>query len=121
MLPMPTGAECCRAANQFWYGVYGCKSGWFCCSKPVRNRVKVFVDDGAGGWKEVPVPRATKAVVVCNLQSYAGGSNLWGKHTAADEKKGWKEPGVADGLVEVCVHGVMCSWSLLDLSVLDLP
>lgn len=59
------------------------------------------VKDGKGEWVEVVVPKSVKALVLLNLQSYAGGRDLWGlKDSNKDEKKGWKVPIFNDGLIE---------------------
>jgi diacylglycerol kinase (ATP) len=34
--------------------------------------------DGESGWRDVPLPRGCRGLIVLNLQSYAGGRNLWG-------------------------------------------
>lgn len=53
---------------------------------------------------QVVVPKSVKAIVLLNLQSYAGGRDLWGlKDTAKDAAKGWKVPIFNDGLIEVTV------------------
>jgi diacylglycerol kinase (ATP) len=62
-----------RMANQFWYGYYSCTSGWFCCSSPINQRLRLLVQDHSGDWKEVALPNSVKAIVLVNLQSYAGG------------------------------------------------
>lgn len=44
-----------------------------------------------------------KALVVLNLQSYAGGRDLWGlRDPKRDAAKGWQTPIFNDGLIEVC-------------------
>ena len=43
-----------------------------------------------------------KALVVLNLQSYAGGRDLWGlRDPKRDAAKGWQTPIFNDGLIEV--------------------
>ena len=57
-----------------------------------------------GEWQTVQVPSSVKAIVVLNLQSYAGGRDLWGlKDTAKDAQKGWRTPIFNDGTIEVGV------------------
>lgn len=57
-----------------------------------------------GEWRTVEVPSSVKAIVVLNLQSYAGGRDLWGlKDTAKDAQKGWRTPIFNDGTIEVGV------------------
>jgi len=83
-----------RLVNQFWYSWFSCSSGWFAphvaCSgpdvPPVARFVAVEVLDASGGgkdgaapvWRPLAVPRSIRALVVVNLQSYGGGSNIWG-------------------------------------------
>ncbi len=58
--------------------------------------------DKDGEWVEVVVPSSVKALVLLNLQSYAGGRDLWGlKDTNKDQAKGWQVPIFNDGLIEV--------------------
>ena len=57
---------------------------------------------GETEWVEVVVKKGVKALVLLNLQSYAGGRDLWGlKDHKKDEQKGWKNPIFNDGLIEV--------------------
>ncbi|PNW80627.1 hypothetical protein CHLRE_07g325550v5 [Chlamydomonas reinhardtii] len=104
-----------RAANQFWYSAFSCTSGWFCCAQPLRVKVNLEVlapgpRGEAAGWQPVKIPKGVRALVVLNLQSYAGGRNLWGPNTSeADEKKhGFKKPSYNDGLLEVV--GLLSGW-----------
>ncbi|KAG2450538.1 hypothetical protein HYH02_005039 [Chlamydomonas schloesseri] len=104
-----------RAANQFWYSAFSCTSGWFCCAQPLRVKVSLEVlapgpRGEAAGWQPVKIPKGVRALVVLNLQSYAGGRNLWGPYTTeADEKKlGFKKPKYNDGLLEVV--GLLSGW-----------
>ncbi|GIL75862.1 hypothetical protein Vretimale_5572 [Volvox reticuliferus] len=104
-----------RMANQFWYTFFSCTSGWFCCAQPVNLKVTLEVlkpgpGGEAAGWQSVKLPSNVKALIVLNLQSYAGGRNLWGPSTTAhDEKKrGYKKPTYNDGLLEVV--GLRSGW-----------
>ena len=59
------------------------------------------VRSAAGDWGEVRIPRSVKALVLLNIQSYAGGRDLWGlADTGADVRKGWRTPIFNDGLIE---------------------
>ena len=59
------------------------------------------VRSAAGDWGEVRIPRSVKALVLLNIQSYAGGRDLWGLHdTNKDARKGWRTPIFNDGLIE---------------------
>uniref|UniRef100_A0A7S0RL32 Diacylglycerol kinase n=1 Tax=Chlamydomonas leiostraca TaxID=1034604 RepID=A0A7S0RL32_9CHLO len=98
-----------RLTNQFWYSFFSCTSGWFCCTKPLSAKVKLWVQvAGSDSLQELAIPPGVKALVVLNLQSYAGGRNLWGtspttKGEAAGESasRRLKEPAYNDGLLEV--------------------
>lgn len=57
---------------------------------------------GSTSWSLLHIPASIKALVLVNLQSYAGGRNIWG--TENTDKK-WRRPGVADGLIEVGTAG----------------
>ncbi len=59
------------------------------------------VRSAAGDWGEVRIPRSVKALVLLNIQSYAGGRDLWGlADTGHDARKGWRTPIFNDGLIE---------------------
>ena len=55
-----------------------------------------------GEWREIAMSKHIKALVVLNLQSYAGGRDLWGlRDPKRDAAKGWQTPIFNDGLIEV--------------------
>lgn len=58
---------------------------------------------GEGEWQEVVIPKSIKALVVLNLQSYAGGRDLFGLNTDTQKlhSKGYEKPIFNDGLLEV--------------------
>lgn len=59
-------------------------------------------NDASNDWVEVAVKTGVKALVLLNLQSYAGGRDLWGlKDISKDQQKGWRTPIFNDGLIEV--------------------
>ncbi len=59
------------------------------------------VKNVAGQWVEVAMSRHIKALAVLNLQSYAGGRDLWGlRDPNRDAAKGWKTPIFNDGTIE---------------------
>ncbi|CAL8467982.1 g7520 [Coccomyxa elongata] len=92
-----------RMINQGWYSYFSCTTGWFGPNAPpVRNKVVLKVKNVAGEWVEVAMGRGIKALAVLNLQSYAGGRDLWGlRDPARDAAKGWKTPIFNDGTIEV--------------------
>ena len=62
---------------------------------------RLQVKNEKGEWVQVVVPKSVKAIVLLNLQSYAGGRDLWGlKDISKDQAKGWKVPIFNDGLIE---------------------
>ena len=92
-----------RLINQLWYVVFGCATGWFCGAPPASERIRIRArrrprgEEGGGGcggvgvgaegegeggegagWVDIQLPRGVKAVVLLNLQSYAGGRDVWG-------------------------------------------
>ena len=55
-----------------------------------------------GEWREIAMSGGIKALVVLNLQSYAGGRDLWGlRDPKRDAAKGWQTPIFNDALIEV--------------------
>ncbi|KAG1663214.1 hypothetical protein FOA52_011307 [Chlamydomonas sp. UWO 241] len=93
-----------RMLNQALYSWYSCASGWFCCTKGITTKVRLEAKlRGSDVWSEVEIPVGVKALVVLNLQSYAGGRNLWGD--ASDDvdaaTAGFVPPTCSDGLVDV--------------------
>ncbi|CAK0764782.1 hypothetical protein CVIRNUC_003193 [Coccomyxa viridis] len=91
-----------RTINQGWYSFFSCTTGWFCKAPPVRNKVALKVRNVKGEWRQVAMSRDIKALVVLNLQSYAGGRDLWGlRDPQRDAAKGWQTPIFNDGFIEV--------------------
>lgn len=86
-----------RLINQGWYSFFSCTSGWFCCTKPLSSRASLSVLKDDGTWGKVEIPSSVRALVVLNLQSYAGGRNLWG----AEPSTGFDQPSTDDGRLEV--------------------
>ncbi len=84
-------------------------AGWFCCTKDVTAKARLQVQKpGSDQWEELPVPEGIKAVVVLNLQSYAGGRNLWGRHhpqSGDGGKDEFQDPSYNDGKLEVRCGG----------------
>ena len=59
-------------------------------------------NSASNDWVEVEVKTGVKAIVLLNLQSYAGGRDLWGlKDVSKDQQKGWRTPIFNDSLIEV--------------------
>jgi diacylglycerol kinase (ATP) len=101
-----------RTANQMIYGTFGCTQGWFCTActmapraRGVSNILKLSVrrrGNSSKDWEEIHLPSNIRAVVICNLKSYAGGRNPWGKPSSSTrQKEGLGEQRCDDGLLEV--------------------
>ncbi|KAG0558393.1 hypothetical protein KC19_10G024800 [Ceratodon purpureus] len=101
-----------RKANEMIYSTFGCTQGWFCtaCSmapraRAVSNIMKLSVrkrGNTSDDWEEIHVPSNIRALVICNLKSYAGGHNPWGKPSSSKRKKeGLEEQRPDDGLLEI--------------------
>jgi len=67
-----------RLINQLWYVAFGCLSGWFCGAPPARRRLALRARRGDGPWVDVRLPKGVRVVALLNLQSYAGGRDIWG-------------------------------------------
>lgn len=63
------------------------------------SSIQVQQPASGGVWSPLAIPSGIKALVLVNLQSYAGGRNIWGE--SESKKKKWRKPSVADGLIEV--------------------
>eukprot|EP00271_Cylindrocystis_brebissonii_P006256 TRINITY_DN1896_c1_g1_i1.p1 TRINITY_DN1896_c1_g1~~TRINITY_DN1896_c1_g1_i1.p1 ORF type:complete len:491 (+),score=80.65 TRINITY_DN1896_c1_g1_i1:286-1758(+) len=99
-----------RAANKMIYSGFGCGQGWFCspCSVTPRRRsvataATVYIKKTEGSdWEELFVPYTVRALIVLNLQSYAGGRDPWGHPKGAKvTEAGWVEARPHDGLLEI--------------------
>lgn len=107
-----------RAKNQLLYAWLGaCATGGACgCAGPPPrlagvSRLLARVA-GETGWREVPLPRGCRGLIVLNLRSYAGGRNLWGPRSLCrdtalcraskqDAANAVDDPRVDDGILEV--------------------
>ncbi|XP_024396907.1 diacylglycerol kinase 3 isoform X2 [Physcomitrium patens] len=101
-----------RAANKLIYSGFGCTQGWFCtaCSTDsgASGLSSILKLSGrkrgasSGDWQEIHLPSNIRAIVICNIQSYAGGRIPWGKPSAEiRQKEGLEEQRCDDGLLEV--------------------
>ena len=92
--------------NMLLYARYGAAVGGAC---PCMQSPPSTLNDstsafkcrrpGEKEWQELALPRGTRAVIVLNLQSYAGGKNLWGRCM--------KSGAFGDGLLEVvCIRSI---------------
>ena len=104
--------------NQALYAWLGaCATGGLCgCKGPppkLRGVSKLLARvDGENGWRDVPLPKACRGLIVLNLQSYAGGRDLWGPKSScrdtklccaspADVANAEGHPACDDGVLEV--------------------
>lgn len=93
-----------RSMNKIWYGVFGAKS--LCHSSVIpKKRLSVVID---GVPKQVPP--SSKAVVVLNMITYAGGNILW-----QDSRHQYSPPNVSDRLAEVVALGGV--WHMVGVGV----
>ncbi|CAM6126922.1 unnamed protein product [Calypogeia fissa] len=101
-----------RISNQMVYGGYSCAQGWFCtpCAatpihRGLRRILKVYTKpshDADAQWEQLQLPPGIRAIVILNLQSYAGGRNPWGRpSTSRREKEGYMEAKCDDGVLEI--------------------
>jgi diacylglycerol kinase (ATP) len=85
---------CCRCCTQGWFGYFGFKN--LICCKAVQMELSLMARlPGSTDWTDIPIPPGIRGVVVLNLQSYAGGRNIWGNHPSEHE------PRADDGLIEI--------------------
>ena len=85
-----------RVGNQLKCAWLGMKATGGCCGckgpPPRLLDVTTVLCKVEEAWEEVAVPKSCRGLIVLNLQSYAGGRNLWGN----DSKSNYD-----DGLLEV--------------------
>ncbi|CAH0364748.1 unnamed protein product [Pelagomonas calceolata] len=80
-----------RAKNQLLYAWLGMKATGGCCGcqgpPPKLIDVTTVLCKVEDTWEEVTLPKSCRGLIVLNLQSYAGGRNLWGrdKETTSDD------------------------------------
>eukprot|EP00008_Paramoeba_atlantica_P000890 CAMPEP_0201502056 /NCGR_PEP_ID=MMETSP0151_2-20130828/83926_1 /ASSEMBLY_ACC=CAM_ASM_000257 /TAXON_ID=200890 /ORGANISM="Paramoeba atlantica, Strain 621/1 / CCAP 1560/9" /LENGTH=398 /DNA_ID=CAMNT_0047895619 /DNA_START=600 /DNA_END=1792 /DNA_ORIENTATION=- len=80
-----------RAINKGLYGIYGMKE--MVGHEPIRRHCRLYLDD-----EEIALPENLEGIIVLNIQSYAGGCDLWGK---TRKESGYRRPTMSDGLLEV--------------------
>ncbi|EPY30904.1 diacylglycerol kinase [Strigomonas culicis] len=86
-----------RPIVKLWYAVFAAAALF--TQRAIGSSIVLHID-GA----EVSVPAHAKALVVCNVPYYAGGSALWNANT---DKDMYTVPRIDDGKVEVlCLSGV---------------
>lgn len=85
-----------RPVVKLWYAAFAAMALF--SEKKIGATLALTIDG-----KRVEVPRNAKAVAVCNMLSYAGGSVPWNRH-APDC---YAQPSICDGKVEVmCFYGI---------------
>jgi len=85
-----------RVVNKAWYGLLSGKS--LCGNPVVRDTVEIEVDG-----QRIQVPPSVRGVMILNIPSYMGGTNLWGRETGS-----YQPQAIDDWLLEVVgVSGVM--------------
>ena len=90
-----------RTKNQLLYAWLGLLKTGGClgCGQPppLLDSVAELLVKNNGTWKQIKFPRDSRGLIVLNLQSYAGGRDLWGTQKSPD----FQTPDVADGLLEI--------------------
>eukprot|EP00002_Diphylleia_rotans_P021874 TRINITY_DN4266_c0_g2_i4.p1 TRINITY_DN4266_c0_g2~~TRINITY_DN4266_c0_g2_i4.p1 ORF type:complete len:638 (-),score=97.34 TRINITY_DN4266_c0_g2_i4:251-2164(-) len=80
-----------RARNKLWYGELGAKVLFDGCPD-LHKQLVLLCDD-----VEVAIPRDVEGIIILNIPSYAGGTDLWGNSRGGN----FKEQSISDGLLEV--------------------
>ena len=93
-----------QVVNKLWYGILGLKV-WL--QQPVldlSSSISLVCDD-----EQVAIPKGTKGIILLNVDSYAGGSQLWeasagieGDDNGGSKQFSWKKSSPDDGMLEVC-------------------
>lgn len=81
-----------RLKNQMWYALMGSKEMLFQSCRKLHRRLSVTVDG-----RELKLPKL-QGIVVLNIPSYMGGTNLWGSPGAS---RGYREQSFNDGYLEI--------------------
>jgi len=81
-----------RVTNKLWYAWYG-GTACFKSDTPLDEMIDLEIDG-----KTIEISKNWTGIIVLNLQSYAGGTDLWGKNSSK-----WELPSASDGLLEVVV------------------
>lgn len=113
-------------SNKLIYSGYSCSQGWFCTpciSNPglrgLRNILRIQIKKpNSPDWEQLRVPSNVRSIVALNLHSYASGRHPWGKLSEEYlENRGFVEPNVDDGLLEIfgLKHGWHASFVMVEL------
>lgn len=103
--------------NKLIYSGYSCTQGWFftpCANNPslrgLKNILRMHVKKvNCSEWEQIPVPSSVRAIVALNLHNYGSGRNPWGNLKPEYlDKRGFVEPHVDDGLLEI--FGLKQGW-----------
>uniref|UniRef100_A0A7S3NH12 Diacylglycerol kinase n=1 Tax=Aureoumbra lagunensis TaxID=44058 RepID=A0A7S3NH12_9STRA len=89
-----------RLKNQLLYAWLGLQATGGCCGcdgppPELPAVLELSLCDPNGQWTKIQLPQGCRGLIVLNLQSYAGGRDLWG-HTSS-----FRKPNDADGLLEL--------------------
>jgi len=79
-----------KLMNKLWYALIGIRTFLFGRNKDLSKTTKITCDG-----KNVVIPSGVKGILVVNINSYAGGTNLW------TMPKPWEQQKMNDGVVEV--------------------
>ncbi|KAH9598799.1 Diacylglycerol kinase [Trypanosoma melophagium] len=81
-----------RSMNKVWYGCFSCNT--MCTSNPLpKQKIQLQVDG-----ETISIPSGSKALVVANVRTYAGGAVLW-----KDTNSQFAPPSVSDGMLEITI------------------
>ena len=88
-----------------------------CCPQAVNNKVSVKILTIDNKWEDLVLPNSVRALVLVNLQSYAGGRNIFGKKLAKkDKERKMQKPEFNDGVLEVGFKLFDCSHAFVFLA-----
>jgi len=82
-----------RSVNKGWYAGFGLQA-LFSSENRLSASMTLKVDGEA-----ITLPRNIESIIVLNVQSYGGGSDLWGKQKQEDEN--YQIASMSDGILEV--------------------
>eukprot|EP00033_Pygsuia_biforma_P002826 GCRY01003120.1.p1 GENE.GCRY01003120.1~~GCRY01003120.1.p1 ORF type:complete len:369 (+),score=74.65 GCRY01003120.1:214-1320(+) len=97
--------------NQCYYAWLGFKAFFKGC-KNLSKKIEIEADGC-----HVPVPKSAQAVIVVNVPSYAGGTNMWKKPGKRDTARGLHPQAIDDGLFEVVAFKTTVHMGLIRINL----
>jgi len=94
---------CGRCCNMAWMTCFGALNFIGCQARALKIKLEIPDSTAASGWKELAIPKDIKAIILLNLETYAGGRRIWGKTSKQSGKNEYQGsvPTIEDGLLEV--------------------